>query len=224
MPFWTGIAGKARRIIAPFIGVGGKARRVMKGYIGVGGKARIFYDYLDDIDHVEIDFTSIAGWTNISSQGGTQVWSGASHMAGNATLGISGTTFSGENLSGSSALVVYIYFNLYAVLKDGYKLRMNYPYTNDSKGTSVTITQTSNNSPYGGEYYTWLYMSFDGNNDGFYKREQTNTSIVFNWANSSSSFSGMFRLYRGYKAGYRVDKATINGVDYSVTVVNNLSA
>lgn len=219
---FIGVSGKARNVNSPYVGVNGKSRRVLKGYIGVGGKARCFYDYLNDIDHVECEFYSVTGWTNISSSGGTKIWEGANAMGSNAALNVSGNTFNGINNSGSNAEVVYFNARLYAVLKGGYKLRLDYPYSSDNKGVSLTITQTASNQPSGDTYGIWLFVGGDDDNDGFYRRSQTNTSIEFVW--DTNSYSVMFRLYRRYSAGFRIDKATINGRDYSVTVVRNLAS
>lgn len=220
---YIGDSNKARKVQAPYVGVGGTARRVLKGFIGVDNKARQFYNYLDDIDHVECEFYSVTGYTDITSQGGTKVWTGTNAMGSNASFSGSSNTFTGSNNSGSNAKVVYMNFRFWAVLKGGYKLRMNYPYSTDGKGVSVTITQTSNSAPSSETYGTWLFVSPDDDNDGFYRRSQNNTSIVFNWEQSTTSYSGFLRLYRDRSAGYRIDKATINGKDYSVTVVNNFS-
>lgn len=221
---YIGDNSKARKVVAPYIGVSGTARRVLKGYVGVSDKARLFYSYLDDIDHVECEFYSVTGYTDITSQGGTKIWSGTSGMGSNASFSNGSNTFTGSNNSGSNAKIVYIYFRFWAVLKGGYKLRMNYPYSTDGKGVSVTITQTSNTSPSGETYGTWLFLSPDDDNDGFYSRSQNNSAIVFNWEQSTTSYSGFLRLYKNRSAGYRIDKATINGKDYSVTVVNNFSS
>lgn len=219
---FIGVGGKARNVNAPYVGVGGKSRRVLKGYIGVGGKARCFYDYLNDIDHVECEFYSVAGYTEVTSSGGTKIWEGANAMGSNAALNVSGNTFDGINNSGSNAYVVYFNARLYAVLKGGYKLRLDYPYSSDNKGVSLTVTQTACNQPSSEEYGTWFYVSADNSNQGFYRRSQNNTSIAFNWGNSN--YGCQFRLYRARSAGFRIDKATINGIDYSVTVVRNLAS
>lgn len=69
-----GIGGVARQVRALYIGIAGKARRIRKAYIGVNGVAHKIYDYLDDIDHIEIQFNRCAcytsdnqdeGWNNV---------------------------------------------------------------------------------------------------------------------------------------------------------------
>lgn len=217
MPFWTGIAGKARRIIAPFIGVGGKARRVMKGYIGVGGKARVFYDYLDDIDHVEIEFYDLQYYTKHSTDGGTKLAEGKTACANygssitlsessgvvTAHLYAKGTTTNYGDSTDWCYGGLYTHYRLWAVLKGGYKLRLDYPKTNDSK--TITLTGTVGNFRHTGSYYWYPYVWLLGDTDTFSRSVSKTATVTL-----LSGYSGGASMFTYYSGGYGEYDLTFN--------------
>ena len=229
MPFWTGIAGKAREIIAPYFGVGGKARRVMNGYVGVNGKARLFYTYLDDIDHIEAEFTSVSVYTNITSSGGTLVCTGKTACANNerATVSISGNTVTIE-LNGTAAeRTFYAYFQYWIVLKGGYKVRLDYAKTNDNKTITAVISwsdfYTSRTS-----WYYYLYYWLLGDDDCPIESVSQNASGT-DTVTLSSGYSGGMReksYYANQVMRHKITfgTVTIGGKAFSVTVVDNIAA
>lgn len=213
MPFWTGINGKAKQILAPFVGVGGKARRVVKGYIGVGNKAKLFYDYLDHIDHVEIDYTGFALWTTNSQAGGTKVAEGKSAtIAKGGILTLSGGVVTVGIQNCPKEYCVYFYWKAYLVLKDGNKISLAFPHTNDSKTATYPITV--NNLSYTGSryYYPWVYLDNDLWNDGppFTKTAQYTSDACFIRQHAYSDNNKTSYVYT-------FGNVTFNGVTYTTT-------
>ena len=220
MAFWKGIAGKARKIIAPYFGVSGKARRVVRAWIGVGGKARLFYIYLDDIDRIEVELYSWTLYTNTTSEGGTLVASGKSAVGSNGgALSISGREIT-MGISGRPAnYVLYCNFRYWIVLKGGTKLALTYP-VSDSKVASATITKGS--FSHSGREYWYPTVHLFGN------QHYDETSGT--WTHEASdSYQGLFRL-GVYTANQTVSckltfgSVTLNGSTYTPTINDNRPA
>ena len=229
MPFWTGIAGKARKILAPYFGVSGKARRVMNGYIGVNGKARLFYTYIDDIDHVEVEVYQVAVYTNNTQDGGTKICEGRNACANNerGTVSVSGNSVTLELNGKAVDRTFYVYFRYWIVLKDGLKVRLDYAKTNDSKTVTAVISwsdfYTNRPSWY---YYTYFWLLGDGdcpitsveeNNSG------TETTTLVG-GNDGGLREKSYYANQIVRHKYTFGTVTIGGKAFSVTVVDNIAA
>lgn len=221
MPFWTGIGGKARQIIAPYIGVGGKARRVMRAYIGIGEKARLFYTYLDDIDHIEVEYTDVSLYTTTTGEGGQLVASGKSafrNAGGIITLSGGSVTF-GTGSSVPANYVAYFHWRINAVLKGGYKVSLNYPRANDSK-TGVCAISTSNYSHSGSSWY-WPFI-YDGTN---WKNDEPPYSYSYNYVSDGCLLRQTQRVNNGStQCTFTFGNVTLNGKTYTPTYVDNTPA
>jgi len=221
MPFWIGVNNIARKVIAPYIGVGGKARRVMKGYIGVGGKARVFYDYLDDIDHIEVAFTGVSLLTNTSSEGGTMVASGKSafrNAGGVLALDGANVTF-GLGSSVPAVYTAYFYWKIRVVLKGDCRISLNYPRVNDSK-TGVCAIATSNYSHTGS--YWWYPYIYDGTD---WMNDQPPYSYSYNYVSDSCLLRQTQRVASGsVQCKYTFGNVTFNGRTYTPTFVDEIPA
>lgn len=229
MPFWTGIAGKARSIIAPYFGVGGKARRVVNGYIGVGGKARLFYTYLDDIDHVEVEFTSVSVYTNNTSDGGTLVCTGKTACANNerATVAFNGNSATIEINGTVADRTFYAYFQYWIVLKDGNKIRLYYAKTADGQTVTAVISWSNFYTSRTSCYY-YLYYWLLGDSDCPIENVSQNASGT-ETVTLLSGYSGGMREMSYYanqvmRHTITFGTVTIGGVAYNVTVVDNIAA
>lgn len=209
MPFWTGVDNKARQVIAPFIGVGNKARRVLKGYEGVDNKAHLFYDYLDEISYIEIDFVDFQYYSNFSTYGGVRLANGKAACASygssitltetsgvvKAHLYAKGTTTNYGTSEEPCYGGVYTHFNFYAVLRDGFRLRLDFPKTNDAK--NVTVSGTLANFSRTGSMYWYPFIWLLGDTDTFSSSTSKTATITL-----LSGYSGGANQFTWYSGGY----------------------
>lgn len=235
MPFWIGVNGKARNVIAPYIGVGGKARRVVKGYIGVDNKARLFYDYLDNIDHVEIEFYNLQYYTDFSTYGGTKIADGKaacavygssitlSENSGAVTahLYAKGTTTNYGTSSDPSYGGLYTHFRFYAVLKDGYRLRLDFPKTNDAKDITLGVTLTNFRTG-SVSWYPFIWMF--GDTDTF--SNSTSKSATITLSSGYSGGANQFLYHSGSYAEYDLifQNPVIGGRAYTLKLKDSIAA
>ncbi len=221
---YKGIGGVARRIIAPYLGVGGKARRVMKSYIGVGGVAREIYSYLNDIDHVEVVLDRCATYTSSNDGEGwndTLLGNTKAVMNANGSFSKSGNKITIKSQgNGTYCLSNYVYYTIYAVLKGGTKINLTYARQYDGKAVAVTITR-SNLIHSGSAGYYYPFTSMLGITDD--PMQTTGTAKYTAISNVSTGLHVTRGMYSRYvSCDFNFDSAEINGVTYSVTVIDAL--
>ena len=233
---YIGDSNKARKVQAPYIGVGGKSRRVLKGYVGVSDKARLFYDYLDDIDHVEIEFYDLQYYTKHSTNGGTKLADGKAACANygssislsessgvvTAHLYAKGTTTNYGDSTDKCYGGLYTHFRFWAVLKGGYKLRLDYPKTNDSK--AITLSGTIGNFRHTGSYYWYPYVWLLGDTDTFSESISKTATVTL-----LSGYSGGASMFNWYSGGYAEYDLTfkspvIGGKTYTLKLKDSIAA
>ncbi len=233
---YIGDNNKARKVQAPHVGVSSKARRVIKGYVGVSSKARLFYDYLDDIDHVEIEFYDLQYYTKHSTNGGTKLAEGKAAVANygssialsessgvvKAHLYAKGTTTNYGTSAEPCYGGVYTHYRFWAVLKGGYKLRLDYPNTNDSK--AITLSGTIGNFRRTGSYYWYPYVWLLGDTDTF--SESISKTATVTLLSGYSGGASMFTYYSGGYAEYDLtfQNPVIGGKSYTLKLKDSIAA
>ena len=157
MALYAGVNGAVKKLY-PYCGRANAVKRIIRSKCGVNNAVRECQCYLDEIDHVEIEFYDLQVYTAHSTDGGTKVCEGRSACAARgASISFSGKTIT-LNISGQPAeYMVYTHFRYWMVLKDGYKLRLDYAKTADAKTITTTFAWkavTYNSRSY---YYPYIW-------------------------------------------------------------------
>lgn len=220
MAMYGGVNGAVKKLY-PWGGHGNAKKRFLRSKCGVNNAVKTCQFYLDEIDHVEVEFYDCVVYTNLTSEGGTKVCEGKSNFAKYGSISFSGRQITMNFKGGTANYTGYTHFRVWLVLKDGYKLRASYPYNPDGKSCQAVLKQvrfTHNTSAY---WYPWIWLWDDGINEG-----TSNKSVTVHC--DSTSYSGGIRLKSYYASTsetvvVEIGTITINGVAYTPTVINNIA-
>lgn len=208
MAMYGGVSNAVKKLY-PWGGQGNALKRFLRSKCGVGNAVKTCQLYLDEIDHVEINFDSCASY---DKYGGTLYGKTRAILNQHASFSVSGATAYLNCNNGCN----YVYFHVYAVLKDGYKVRINYPYSTDSKAVSIKVKGTGSSGSYG-IYYPFLWVFGGPEGENIFGTQQYTFTMGSTYG---TGYGGGIRDQNTHKNGYTFSDAVIGGVTYSVRCVD----
>lgn len=225
MAMYGGVGGAVKKLY-PWGGVSNALKRFLRSKCGVSGAVKTCQLYLDEIDHIEIEFYDIQIFTGNTSDGGTKVCEGRSNCSSRGgTISFSGNSITLQVVGEAPKWTVYTHFRYWMVLKDGYRLRLDYAKTADAKTVTAAISWGNHYHSMSSWYYMYYWLLGD-------------TDCPIDTTAQNNSGSETVTLASGYTGGIRemsyyknettrhtvtFGNVTIGGVTYSVTVRDNIA-
>lgn len=225
MALYAGVNGAVKKLY-PYCGRANAVKRIIRSKCGVSNVVKECQCYLDEIDHIEIEFYDISIYTNTTSQGGTKVYEGKSTCAAHGgTISFSGNSVTPQLVGEQKGYVLYTHFRYWMVLKDGYRLRLDYAKTADAKAITAALSWSNFYSSH--SYYYYLYYWLLGDDDCPIDTEYQNRSGS-DTVTLLSGYSGGIReisMYKSQTTRHTITfgNVTIGGITYGVTVRNNVA-
>ena len=225
MALYGGVSGAVKKLY-PYCGVSNALKRIIRSKCGVSNAVKECQCYLDEIDHVEVEFYDISVYTDITSAGGTKVCEGRTACASRGgTISFSGNNVTLQVVGEAADWTVYTHFRYWMVLKDGYRVRLDYAKTADAKTVTAYLSWGSFYHTSSTWYYAYYWLL--GDTDCPIETTSTNASGS-ETVTLSSGYSGGLREMSYYKNQttrhtFTFGNVTIGGTTYSVTVRDNVA-
>jgi len=190
MALYAGVNGAVKKLY-PYCGRANAVKRIIRSKCGVANAVRECQCYLDEIDHVEIEFYDVQIYTGNTSDGGTKVCEGKANCSSRGgSISFSGKSVTLQVTGEAPKWTIYTHFRFWMVLKDGYRLRLDYAKTADAKTITASVSWAGFYSSSGTYYYMYYWLLGD-------------TDCPIDTASQNRSGSDTVTLSSGYSGGIR---------------------